>query len=54
MSCGVGCQRGSDPELRWLWSRPVATAPTGPLACESPYAVGVAPEKAKDKNESKN
>ena len=25
-------RRGSDPELLWLWRRPVATAPIGPLA----------------------
>ena len=22
MSCGVGCRRGSDPEVLWLWRRP--------------------------------
>ena len=26
VSCGVGCRRGSDPALLWLWHRPVATA----------------------------
>ena len=26
----------------WLWSRPEATAPIGPLACEPPYAAGAA------------
>ena len=30
--CGVGCSRGSDPALLWLWHRPVATAPIQPLA----------------------
>ena len=53
MSCGVGCRRGSDPELLWLWRRPVATAPIWPLAWEPPYAVaGVALQKKdqKDKN----
>ena len=30
-SCGVGCRRGSDPALLWLWCRLVATAPIGPL-----------------------
>src|SRR5512135_1808292 len=34
MSCGVGCRRGSDPALLWLWCRPVATAPIRPLAWE--------------------
>ena len=47
MSCGVGRRRGSDPELLWLWRRPVATAPIGPLAWESPHATGAAQEKAK-------
>ena len=27
VSCGVGCRRGSDPELLWLWRRLAATAP---------------------------
>ena len=49
-SCGVGCRCGSDPALLWLWCSLVATAPIGPLAWESPYAVGVAPEKAKRPN----
>ena len=47
MSCDVGCRRGLDPALLWLWYRLVAMAPTGPLAWESPYAVGVAQEMAK-------
>ena len=47
MSWGVGRRRGSDPT--WLWCRPAATAPTGPLAWEPPYAAGVALEKAKRK-----
>ena len=47
MSCGVGCRRGSDPALLWLWRRPVATAPIRPLAWEPPYAAGAALEKAK-------
>ena len=46
MSCGVGCRRGSDPALLWLWRRPVATAPIRPLAWETPYAVGAAQEMA--------
>ena len=56
MSCGVGCRRGSDPVLLWLWRRPVATAPIGPLAWEPPYAVGAAQEIAtttKDKKTKK-
>ena len=49
MCCGGGHRRGSDPELLWLWCRPVATAPTGPLAWEPPYAASVALEKTKKK-----
>ena len=40
MSCGVGRRRGSD--LEWLWQRPAAVAPIGPLDWEPPYAAGVA------------
>ena len=47
MSCGVGRRRGSGPALLWLWCRPVATAPIGPLAWEPPYAMGVALEMEK-------
>ena len=47
MSCGVGCRRGSDPALLWLWRRPVAPAPFQALAWESPYAMGAAEEIAK-------
>ena len=56
MSCGVGCRRGSDPSLLWLWRRPVATAPVQPLAWEPPYAAGAAQEIAttKDEKEKKN
>ena len=43
----VGCRRGSDPALLWLWRRLVATAPIRPLAWERPYAAGAALEKAK-------
>ena len=47
MSCGVGCRRGSDPVLLWLWHRLMATALIGPLAWEPPYAAGAAQEIAK-------
>ena len=47
VSRGVGCRRGSDPALLWLWCRPVATALIQPLAWEPPYAVGAALEKTK-------
>ena len=42
----MGCRRGSDPTLLWLWCRPVATAPIRLLAWDPPYAAGVAQEKA--------
>ena len=45
MSCGVGCRRGLDLALLWLWCRLAATA----LAWEPPYAMGTALEKAKKK-----
>ena len=47
MSCGVGCRRGLDPALLWLWCRLVATAPIRPRAWEPPHARGVAQEMAK-------
>ena len=40
VSCGVGRRCGSDPELLWLWRRPVATAMIRPLAWEPTYAAG--------------
>ena len=46
MSCGVGCRRGLDLALLWLWRRLVATALIGPLAWEPPYAEEEALEKA--------
>ena len=42
MSYGVGRRCSSDPSLLWLWCRPAATPPIGPLAWERPYAMGVA------------
>ena len=53
MRCGVGRRCGSDPELLWLWCWPVAMAPIRPLAWESPYAKGVALEKAKRQKKEK-
>ena len=47
MSYGVGCRRGWDPVLLWLWHRLAATAPIRPLAWEPPYAAGAAQEIAK-------
>jgi len=53
VDCGVGCRRGSDPALLWLWRRPAATALIRPLAWEPPYAVGAALEKAKRQKDKK-
>ena len=53
VSCGVGCRRGLDPALLWLWHRPVATAPIGPLAWDPPYAKGAALEKTKEKKKKR-
>ena len=47
MSFGVGCKRGLDLALLWLWRRLAATALIRPLAWEPPYASGVALEKTK-------
>ena len=49
VSCGVGCRRGSDPSLLWLWCKPAAAAPVIPLAWKPPCAAGVALEKAERK-----
>jgi len=43
--CGVGCRRGSDLALLWLWHRLAAVALIRPLAWESPYAMGMALKK---------
>ena len=53
MSYGVGCRRGSDSALLWLWCRPAAAAPNGPLAWEFPYAEGMALKSKKQTNEQK-
>ena len=53
MSCGVGCRRGSDPALLWLWRRPVATALIRTLAWEPSYAARVAQEMAKRQKKKK-
>ena len=49
VSCGVGQRCRLDPALLWLWCRLAATAPTGPLAWEPPYAAGVALKRQKIK-----
>ena len=43
----------SDPELLWLWRRPVAAAPIRSLAWEPPYAAEAALEKKKKKKNLK-
>ena len=53
VSCGVGCRRGPDPTLLWLWRRPEATAPIPPLAWEPPYAAGTALKDKKTKKKKK-
>ena len=53
MICGVGRRHGSGLALLWLWCRPEASAPTGPLAWEPPYAAEVALEKEKKKKKKK-
>ena len=54
MSCGVGHRYGSDPMFLWLWHRPVANAPIGPLAWELPYAVDAALKRQKEKRKKKS
>ena len=54
MSCDVGHRRSSDPVLLWQWRSPAATAPTGPLAWEPPYAMGVALKKQTNKKTEGN
>ena len=53
MSCSVGRRRGSDLVLLWLWRRPAAIAPIGPLAWEPPYASGVALQRQRDQKTNK-
>ena len=47
MGYGVGCRRGLDPALLWLWYRLAAVAPIQPLTWELPYASGAALERKK-------
>ena len=39
-SWGIGHRCSSDPVLLWLWYRPAASAPIGPLVWELPSATG--------------
>ena len=50
MSCGVGHRYSSDPALLWSWSMPAAIDLILPLACEPPYAIGVALNRGEKKN----
>ena len=43
----MGCRRGSDPSLLWLWHRLEAMALIRSLAWKPTYAVGAALGKAK-------
>ena len=45
---------GSDPELLWLWCRPVAISPIQPLAWGPPYAAGAALKDKKTLKKKKN
>ena len=47
MSCGIGHRQGSDPALLWLWCRPAAVAPIGPLAWKPSYATGATLKRKK-------
>ena len=42
-----------DAALLWLWPRPAATAPIGPLAWEPPCGAGAALKSQKKKKERK-
>ena len=52
-SCGVGRRLGLDLELLWLWCRPVAIAPIGPLAWDPPYAARAAQENGEKTKKKK-
>ena len=53
--CELWCrmQTWLDLALLWLWHRPAATAPIGPLTWERPHAAGVALETQKQKTKNK-
>ena len=53
VSCGVGCRRGLDPALLWLWCRPAAVALIQPLAWEPLYVLGVQ-KRSKTKKTKQN
>ena len=41
-----------DLALLWLWRKPTATVPIGPLAWELPYAEGAAVKKKEEKKKN--
>ena len=49
MSCGIGCRRGWDLLLLWLWRGQAAVAPIRPLAQARPYAAGSYPPTPRKK-----
>ena len=53
MSCGISRRHGLDLRLLWLWHRPAATAPIGPLGWEPLYATGTALKRQKKSQEKK-
>ena len=53
MRYGVGLGRGSDPVLLWLWRRPAAAVPVGPLAWDPPCAARVDLKDKKTKKKKK-
>ena len=52
MNCGVNHRHSSDPELLWLWRRPVATVPIGPQPGNLHVLQG-GPKKTKRKKRKK-
>ena len=53
MNYDIGHRCVLDPVLLWLWNRPAAIAPIGPLAWEPPYAMGAAMKRQKTKKKKK-
>ena len=53
MSCGVCHRLSLDPTLLWLWRRPVAAAPIGPLAWEPPGAALKSKNKKQKQEQSR-
>ena len=53
MSCGVGCRRGSDRTLLWLWCRLTATALIWPPSLGTSICRRCSPEKPKEKKKKR-